>query len=123
MSDFNLKRTKCPLPNKYEAILRSSQVWLPKNHMLNTHYDVNNSSHLYKDLVTYSRISHKISISEKIQLVNPLQILANFYNITVCMKKGKYFTYYTPFKAKKEDISHNIFIQMKGTKYYVLIRR
>ena len=122
MSDFNLKKMKTSFPSMYEAILRSSRVWLPKDHMLNN-YDVNNSSYLYEDLVTYSRISHKIDVSEKIQLVDPLQILANFYNITVYMKKGKYFTYYTPFKAKKEDISHNIFIQMKGREYFVLIRR
>lgn len=123
MSDFDLKKIRSPFANMYEAILESSRLWLPKDHMLNIYYNKSNSNKLYEDLVTYSRISHNIEVSSKINLMNPLQILANFYNITVHFKKGKYFTQYTPFGAKKNDIINSIFIQKKKEGYYVLIRR
>lgn len=96
--------------NLYESILKSAQFWLDRKHILNTHYTISVFDKVYLDILTYSKFVHGISNSKDIVLEDRLQILANFYNIVIIVKKKEIFHSVVPYSAREEHFRDFIVI-------------
>ena len=106
----------------YQTVLLSSNFSLPKNHILNTHYTAESKEKLYMDILSYSIFVHGLDAQKKnITIENPLQIVANFYDILIYLEENSSFQIIVPFAAKEKDFRNHIKIKKIKDKYFPII--
>lgn len=106
----------------YESVLLSSNVLLPKNHILNTHYTTESKGKLHMDILSYSMFVHELDANKKnIKIENPLQIIANFYDILIFLEENSSVQIIVPFAANEKDFRNHIKLRKVKDKFYPII--
>ena len=107
----------------YEAILQSSFFWLPSSHSLNKYFLLSNPDELHSDLLIYLHFSNNLKAHTNGVIVNPLQTIADLFNIIIYVRKNSHFTTTIPFQANAQDFLHYICIEAEDSgNYFALLK-